>query len=86
MEAMRQTWTDERMDDLSRRMDAGFARNDADLRSVNARIDARFEGMDARLDAINARFDAMQRTTLQVGGGMIAALLGVMATLVITQA
>ena len=40
MERARATWTDERLDDLSRRMDQGFARNDADLRALGARIDA----------------------------------------------
>ena len=40
MERARATWTDERLDDLARRMDDGFNRMDADLRAVNARIDA----------------------------------------------
>jgi hypothetical protein len=31
-------WTDERLDDLSRRMDAGFARVDADIRELRAEI------------------------------------------------
>ena len=69
MGAMRQSWTDERLDDLAQRMDNGFARVDADLR------------------ALNARFDVLQRTLLQVGAGLgaglltvIAALLGLIAT------
>jgi hypothetical protein len=59
---MREAWTDERLDDLSRRMDRGFDCVDADLR------------------ALNARFDALQRTMLQVGGGVIVALVGLIAT------
>lgn len=31
-------WTDERMDDLASRMDAGFARTDRELRDVRAEI------------------------------------------------
>jgi hypothetical protein len=62
MEAMRKAWTDERLDDLSRRMDRGFDRVDADLR------------------ALNGRFDALQRTMVQVGGGLIVALVGLIAT------
>jgi hypothetical protein len=35
----RVAWTDERLDDLSQRVEAGFARVDAELRGVNSRID-----------------------------------------------
>jgi len=34
----RTTWTDERLDDLANRMDAGFARVDADMRELRAEI------------------------------------------------
>jgi chaperonin cofactor prefoldin len=84
---MRQSWTDERLDglntrvevlttrvdvltarvdDLSRRMDAGFTRVDADLRELNSRLDT--------------KFDALQRTLFQVGGGIVVALIGLIAT------
>jgi hypothetical protein len=59
---MRQGWTDERLDDMSRRMDDGFNRVDAELRAVHMRI------------------DALQRTMLQIGGGVIVALVGLIAT------
>jgi hypothetical protein len=39
VERARATWTQERLDDLVRRMDDGFNRLDADLRAVNSRID-----------------------------------------------
>jgi len=67
VERARATWTDERLDDLARRMDDGFNRVDADLRAVNARI------------------DALQRTMVQVGGGMIAAFLAGFLGLIATQ-
>lgn len=67
MERARATWTDERLDDLARRMDDGFNRVDADLRAVNARI------------------DALQRTLVQVGGGMIAAFVAGFLGLIATQ-
>jgi hypothetical protein len=34
----RRVWTDERLDDLANRMDAGFARVDADIRELRAEI------------------------------------------------
>jgi hypothetical protein len=48
----RMTWSDERLDDLARRMDAGFARVDADIREL-------------------------RMTMLQVGGGIMIGLIGV---------
>jgi hypothetical protein len=42
MEAMRKAWTDERLDDLSQRMDRGFDRVGADIRALTARFDATF--------------------------------------------
>jgi hypothetical protein len=62
MEMMRATWTDERVDDLARRMDGGFDRIDNELRAMRGEI------------------GAMQRTMIQFGGVMIAALIGLMAT------
>jgi len=34
----RTAWTDQRLDDLANRMDAGFARVDADIRELRAEI------------------------------------------------
>jgi hypothetical protein len=85
MEAMREAWTDERLDDLSRRMDRGFDHVDADLRALNGRLDAmsgRLDAMSGRLDGFQQSLDALQRTMLQVGVGLIGALLAVMVTVV----
>jgi hypothetical protein len=40
MEAMREKWTDERLDDMSERMSQGFQRVDADLRELRADMKA----------------------------------------------
>jgi hypothetical protein len=71
--ATMEKWTEERLDDLNgrvdelgRRMDEGFNRVDADLRGIRGEM--------------NARFDALQRTMLQLGGGMSVALIGLIAT------
>ena len=38
--SVRESWTDERLDDLSQKMDKGFARLDADMRALNGRFDS----------------------------------------------
>jgi hypothetical protein len=70
-----------------RRMDEGFARVDADLRGLRGEMgglrgemNSRFEHVDARFEHIDQRFDALQRTMLQLGGGVIVALIGLIAT------
>jgi type I site-specific restriction endonuclease len=48
MEAVREAWTDERLDDLANRMDRGFDRMDADIREL--RTDTKSEFGKARTD------------------------------------
>jgi hypothetical protein len=73
MEAMRQSWTDDRMDDLSRRMDERFRH-----------VDQRFDQLEAQIigmrTEMNMRFDSIYRTMIQFGGVMVAALVGLLAT------
>jgi len=38
MESMRESWTDERLDDLSDRVDEGFRRIDADIRELRTQL------------------------------------------------
>jgi hypothetical protein len=62
----RETWTDGRLDDLSKKVDQGFSESKAEMRSG-------FERMDARLDR-------MQNTLVGAAAVIIAALLGIIAT------
>lgn len=62
-------WSDGRLDELSARMDDGF-------KNVNKRID----GVDDNLRYLGERFDVMQRTLMQIGGGILVALIGLIAT------
>jgi hypothetical protein len=77
---VRESWTDERLDDFAAHVDQRF---DAVDRRFDA-VDRRFDAVDRRFDALDQRFDALQRTLLQIGGGVVAALvagfLGVIAT------
>ena len=45
-------------------------------------MNARFDAQDARIDS---RIDSLQRTIIQVGGGMIAAVLAGVVSLIATQ-
>jgi hypothetical protein len=70
-----ENWNDDRLDELSRRMDAGFK----EMRDGFARVDARFAQMDAKFEA---KFDKLFIAIITVGGGFaattIASLLGVL--------
>ena len=50
----RETWTDERLDDLSKKVDRGFAESKAEMKSG-------FERMDARLDRCSAPWSEPSR-------------------------
>jgi hypothetical protein len=82
MERARATWTDERLDDLSRRVDDGFNRVDQDLRQLHTEMNARFDAVEARL---GARIDGLQRSMLQVGGGIVAAVLATVVSVIATN-
>jgi hypothetical protein len=77
----RAAWTEERLDDLAARMDAGFGRVDADIREL------RGEFRELRGE-LHEELRAMRTTLLQVGGGLIGAMLvgflAVIATIVTT--
>jgi len=97
METMtvRQSWSDDRIDGLERKVDEGFRHVDQQFKQVDKRfeqIDKRFERVERELydlrGEMNARFDSLQRTLLIFGGAMFVALLGAFATqfaLILTQ-
>ncbi len=73
MEAMRESWTDARLSDFAAHTDRRFE-------TLERRVDEGFSRVDADLRALNGRFDSLQRTMLQIGGGLIATLVGLIAT------
>jgi hypothetical protein len=58
---------------------------DARLDDLNRKVDDGFQRVDAELRALNARFDALNRTLLQIGGGVIATLIAGFFGLIATQ-
>ena len=74
MMSPREKWTDERLDDLDRKVDKGFS-------EVGARFDRLETRMDAQFANLNDRFDRMQYTLIGGFAVMVAALIGAIATL-----
>jgi flagellar capping protein FliD len=66
---VRETWTDERLDDLNKKVDDGFTK-----------MDARFERLEARMDSqfgqLSERFDRMQQTLIGAAAVIAAAIIG----------
>jgi hypothetical protein len=92
MEAMRESWTDDRLDHLSRKVDERFDRVDERFKQIDERFDRveaeargfRSEMIEFRTE-MNARLDSMQRLMIQFFGGMVAAMAAAVIGLLATQ-
>jgi uncharacterized protein Yka (UPF0111/DUF47 family) len=71
MEAMRQSWSDDRLDDLQLEMRNGFARLETQIQQhaqqvekqielMEKRMDQRFEQVDQRLERVETRLDRVE--------------------------
>lgn len=67
-------WTDERLDDLAARMDAGFARTDRELREV------RTEMRELRVE-LKGDIDSLRSVMVRFAIAMMVCMAGVIATL-----
>jgi hypothetical protein len=54
--------------------------NDGRLDELSKRVDDGFTGVNERIDQLSDRFDALQKTLMQIGGGIMVALIGLIAT------
>jgi hypothetical protein len=61
----RLAWTDERLDELARRMDAGLGKVDREIRELR--------------DELRLEMAAMRNAMNRVGGGIVVGLVGVIA-------
>ena len=83
MESMRESWTDERLDDLNDKVERGFARIDERFERIDDRfdrIDDRFDRIDDRFERVGESFAALHRLMIQFCGLLVAALIGLIAT------
>lgn len=68
---MRESWTDERLDDLNAKVDRGFARVDGEIGDLRREMNSRFDSIDGRIvQAIIAL-----STGMLVGFGGLAGLI-----------
>ncbi len=65
----RAAWTEERLDDLSRRVDAGFSR-----------VDAGFARVDQDIRELRTDINGLRLLIMTFGGGIIVGLIGVIAS------
>jgi predicted nuclease with TOPRIM domain len=88
MEAMRQSWSDDRLDHLNQRVEEGFAEVDRRFEEVDRRfdrVDERFEQMDKRFERLEGRFDRLLLTMTVVAGSLVGSVILAFAALIATQ-
>jgi uncharacterized protein involved in exopolysaccharide biosynthesis len=68
----RVAWTDERLDDMSRRMEAGFERLDREIRELRRELRSEIGTLRAELQGEIA---VLRHTTNRIGGGIIVILI-----------
>ncbi len=68
----RVTWTDEQLDDLSHRMDAGFERVDRDIRDLRSEMHTGFGELRTEIDQLRA---VMYRFGVVVMGTLVASMI-----------
>jgi hypothetical protein len=81
----RETWTDQRLDDLAESMRTGFGRVDQDMRDLRGAVGSlgtqlRGEMSEMRSD-LGGHIEALRLTMLRVGGALMVALVGVIAAI-----
>lgn len=92
MEAMRQSWTDDRLDDFAKHVDRRFDEvdrrfEDVDRRfgEVNGRLDRLEDRVEAGFDRINGRIDQLHRAIWILGSGALVTFVVGFAGIILTR-
>lgn len=78
----REVWTDERLDDLNRRLDEGFRETREEFRAIRGEMKSEFQ-------AVRGEISALHRATFQLFVGMMVTMalgFGGMVVTIFTQA
>ncbi len=83
VELPRKNWPDDRIDELSKRVDAGFAKVDERFKEVGKRFDKARDEMKSEVGGLRVELMALHRLLLRASiGGIVAVvvlLLGMLA-------
>jgi len=85
---MRESWTDERLDDFAKHVDQRFDQVDKRFDKFERDVDRRFDKLDAELHRVNDRLDGLHRVMIQAFVAMFGSTLAgflVLAGLILTQ-
>jgi tetrahydromethanopterin S-methyltransferase subunit G len=74
MEAMRKSWTDERLDDFRVEVDRRFNEVDRRFDELNQRVESGFDKCEVEFHRINDRLDGMHQTMVYGIVGMTGAM------------
>lgn len=95
----REVWTDERLDELNKRVDEGFKETREEFRAVRAEMKSEFQAvrtemktefqtMRTEMGEVRAEVSALARVVAQLAWGLIGTMLvgflGIAATLAVT--
>lgn len=85
MEAMRNSWTDDRLDDFAKHVDRRFDDVDRRFGEVNGRLDRLEDRVEVGFDRINGRIDQLHRAIWILGSGALATFVVGFAGVIATQ-
>jgi hypothetical protein len=83
MEAMRESWTDDRLDYLNRRVDDGFKRVDERFDQAERRTDERLEDADRRMARLETQFDQLNQNFASFSASIVHLLYALIGTVLV---
>ena len=82
----RETWTDQRLDDLNKKVDDGFEKVDRRFAEAKAETAERFDRLETQMKQMEGRFHNLNMTLIGGFFVMIAAFIGGIASIIVIAA